>query len=360
MVESSAKALASLRILHISDHCDSNTAIEEHLFELMRRSKLHGHVPGLLRNQDPTSSESLWNKEHANTIKKYISSFKPDVVHAHKLGILSPSALMAAKQAGVKVVMSIHDFSYELDGELPRASKNSYRTSGVMRSVMSSTKICLLRQSIDKCCDSLLVPSEALYERTRSWAKHAKVLHVPYPVDCAAPQPDIDEAAPFLYAGDLEPHTGFGTLLDAQRQTGVAVQILVAGEGSLSEEARSIEGITLLGKLGWTELLNSIDNCRGLILPGNTREERRLFLLQVMAKGRPVIASTKAELDDLVVDGVTGCLLPTINAKALAHNLERLSQGGDEVHSLGNRARQKVKDENDPDLLDQRLFDIYR
>ena len=143
-------------------------------------------------------------------------------------------------------------------------------------------------------------------------------------------------------------------------QTGVAVQILVAGEGSLSEEAGSIEGVTLLGKLDWAELLNTISKCRGLILPGNTREERRLFLLQVMAKGRFVIASTRAEIDDLVVDGATGCLLPTINAQALAHCLEQLSQGGDAVHSLGERARQQVKDENDPDLLDQRLFDIYR
>jgi glycosyltransferase involved in cell wall biosynthesis len=66
--------------------------------------------------------------------------------------------------------------------------------------------------------------------------------------------------------------------------------------------------------------------------------------LEAMAAGRPVVGSRVGGIPEMIVDGVTGSLVPARDPAALAGAIEHLVQRPDEARAFGNAARQRAAD----------------
>lgn len=79
-----------------------------------------------------------------------------------------------------------------------------------------------------------------------------------------------------------------------------------------------------------------------VIIP-SFREGFPMTLLEAMSAGKPVIASDIEGIDEAIVDGETGILVPPGDPEALAGAIERLSLSPAEAVGMGNEAKSAVK-----------------
>jgi glycosyltransferase involved in cell wall biosynthesis len=81
--------------------------------------------------------------------------------------------------------------------------------------------------------------------------------------------------------------------------------------------------------------------------------------LEGMAAGRPVVASSRPVLAELIRHGQTGILVPPNDQGALARQTRLLLDDPDRRRQLGDAARKQVQDRHDAALLVKRCESIY-
>ncbi len=65
-------------------------------------------------------------------------------------------------------------------------------------------------------------------------------------------------------------------------------------------------------------------------------------ILEAMACGLPVIATDVGGNADLVIDGVTGLIVPAGDVDAIAHSLVRLARSPELAQKMGRAGRQRI------------------
>jgi glycosyltransferase involved in cell wall biosynthesis len=84
-----------------------------------------------------------------------------------------------------------------------------------------------------------------------------------------------------------------------------------------------------------------------------------LVLLEAMAAGRPVVASAVGPIPEIVVDGVTGLLVPPGDSTALAAAIVRLLRDPELASALGRAGRARVERALRIDTMVQRTEALY-
>lgn len=154
------------------------------------------------------------------------------------------------------------------------------------------------------------------------------------------------------FAGQLIERKGLGTLmaawslLESRPEGGGARRLLIAGQGPLRARLETWRGglrhpdaVELRGHL--EELAPFYHELDVLAMP-SLSEGFGLVAAEAGACGVPVVASGASSLPEIVEDGVTGLLVPPLDAPALAAALRRLLDNGDLAAELGNAARARV------------------
>jgi glycosyltransferase involved in cell wall biosynthesis len=93
-----------------------------------------------------------------------------------------------------------------------------------------------------------------------------------------------------------------------------------------------------------------------IVLPSISHEDMPIVILDAMAAGRPVVASSVAGIPEQVVDGLTGQLVPPGDPAALAGALAGVLGDPDRRAAMGKAARDRYEDNYTP----QRFVDAYR
>ncbi len=128
----------------------------------------------------------------------------------------------------------------------------------------------------------------------------------------AAPPEDY-----FLLSGRMiEPYKRVGVTVEAFRRLGM--RLVVAGDGPALAElsAKAPPNVEFVGHLQDDELVDLMRRCRAAIFP--SRDDFGLTPVEVMACGRPVLASSAGGARYTVVPGRTGELVDAETAEALA------------------------------------------
>lgn len=157
------------------------------------------------------------------------------------------------------------------------------------------------------------------------------------------------------FVGRLEPEKGLETLLEALARAQRRLQLMLVGSGSLEprlrERAASLgvaDRVHFAGYVAQEALAPYLLASDMLVLPSITtrtfREPWGLVANEAMNCGVPVVATDAvgAAAGGLVVDGVTGRVVPERDAAALGAALDELAGDPELRARLGARAREHV------------------
>lgn len=153
-------------------------------------------------------------------------------------------------------------------------------------------------------------------------------------------------------AGRLSPEKGFDVLIDAvamlKRECDIDFGIVLFGEGSLREELqRQINKLGLKSRFilaGFTAELDRFMPHFDIFVQSSHTEGLPNVLLEAAAAGVPVVATNVGGTAEVVVDKVTGLIVPPGEAQELTQAIMALLQSSDARRSMGESARNHVRE----------------
>lgn len=173
-----------------------------------------------------------------------------------------------------------------------------------------------------------------------------------------------------LFAGLIEPYKGLDDLVAAfasVARSHPGARLVIAGKPNMSltsvrvELARhGIEERTLLDArfLSQPELAAYLCAADVVVLPYRAATSSGL-LLAARRFGRPIVASAVGDFAELVVDGVSGLLVPPRDPSAMADAVIRLLDDPDLAARLGAEGKRATLDEGNWDVAAERTLAAY-
>lgn len=290
---------------------------------------------------------------------------RPDIVHSH-LAKAGFSARMAARLAGVPIVL--HSFH-----------------GNVFRGYFSPAKsrfFLLLEQFGARLSTRLITSSPRLRDDLIEFgvSTPARIAVIPYGfhLDALAQQPrfqgsfrsriGLSQSAKIIgTVGRLVSIKNLPLLLDAAalvRQHDQEISFAVVGDGELRGELESRAQELGLGDsvvfAGWQpDLLDVYADLDALVLSSDN-EGTPVSLIEAMAAGCPVVATSVGGVPDLVTDGETGRLVPRGDSNALANAILAVFNEPDRTRAMADQARKQVLERHQARDRDSDVARLYQ
>jgi glycosyltransferase involved in cell wall biosynthesis len=241
-----------------------------------------------------------------------------DVFHAHHPFLLGRTALRLARQASRPLVFTHHTLYDKYAHYVPLPTRLVAR-----QAIARSTRFA-------NAADLVVVPSAALATRLAAEGVRRRIEVVPTGVDLERFQPGDSVAArralglpvdrPFLvYVGRLDREKNLGFLLDAFATIAAqhpTVELRLVGRGTQENDLRShaarlgiASRVRFAGGVPPSEVVCHYQ-AGDLFVFASTTETQGLAVLEAMATGLPVVAIRATGVEEAVVDGVSGLLVP--------------------------------------------------
>jgi glycosyltransferase involved in cell wall biosynthesis len=163
-----------------------------------------------------------------------------------------------------------------------------------------------------------------------------------------------DDGPLVVFVGRLIDWKGVDDLLDATALAGkelTGLRVVIAGSGPLSEHLeRRVDELKLTDRVhfvGWLDRheVTALQAAADIVaVPSRTaadgsREAQGLSVIEAMALGKAVLATTTGGIPDAITDGEDGLLVPEADPAALAKGLIRLAGDPGLVARLGAAAK---------------------
>ena len=209
--------------------------------------------------------------------------------------------------------------------------------------------------------DRIVVPSLSVAQTLPGLRRGRALAIVPYALSAEAlTRPDRTPPADpvVVTVGRLHPDKGIDVLLRAMarlRDRVPAVTAVVVGPAQAGVEAHEGELVDLrhrLGLDGMVEFAGLLADPQSLLLrasvyaqPSRERTELQpIAVLEAMAVGLPVVATTVGGVPEMLGHGRLGLLVPPDDPEALASSLARILDDPDLAHRLGHAGQAHVRE----------------
>src|SRR6058998_2417760 len=230
--------------------------------------------------------------------------------------------------------------------------------------------------------DRIICNSDAIASRFAGSRWQHRVRTILNGVDLAEFHPDISGAPvraelgwvrnPIIAATSrLDPEKGHETLLEAMRIVAQQIhesRLFIAGIASVNHATRhavlqrriselKLDGmVRLLGfRHDIPQLLAAADIC---VLPADAEACGRV-LFEAMAMAKPLVATASGGTPEIVVDAVTGVLVPPKDSRALAEALVALLKNPALRNAMGAAGRERVTKQFSIEAHVQKTMDVY-
>jgi glycogen synthase len=296
----------------------------------------HGAVPvhrlplfAALAERDPRGL--LEAKRRMTAIKR---AFAPDVVHVHVGGPIAVLHLWTEAESPAPLVVTVYD--------LPPAGMESPTILEVLARAKRVAAISDARlRDLQRMLPTVSSRVTRIYPRMPA-------------ADPLAGEGVVKAEHPVLFvAGRLVPEKGFDVAVGAfarihERRRGA--RLVIAGDGpmrvALRDEIRwrGLEAsILLTGRLPRDELVAWYRRAWVTLMPSRHSESFGLVALEAMQAACPVVASRVGGLEEVVVDGETGTLVPPDDEEALSRAVEALLADEGLRRRMGASGRRRAR-----------------
>jgi glycosyltransferase involved in cell wall biosynthesis len=274
--------------------------------------------------------------EHPDEIAAAVRLLRADVVHVHNMHpLFGPRALEAARDAGARVILHLHNFRlfcsiatcfrdgapcFRCRGRftLPAVALNC--RDSLPESAVYASALALHQRTVLETVDQFVTPSNyARGQLGRLGLPSERVAVLPNYVPAAADRSSAHEGSYALAFGRLSDEKGFLVAAEAAALSGVPLKI--AGDGPLESELRGRPNTELVGRLDHAELQRLLGGAAMALIPSLGADVMPFAALEAMAAGLPVVASDSGSLPEIV--GEERCV-PRGDAHALAAAMRAL------------------------------------
>lgn len=369
---------AGVSVIDFSMHDERNLPSDYASYFVAHRSYA-AEPQGLLRRAHAALS-LIHSREAVDRIVELIDTARPDLLHCHNVyHQLTPSIIGAARDRGVPVVLTLHDYkpicpiytrlrrgrpcSDCLDQRFLNVLRHRCADGSLARSALLYAEAAAhkLMRSYEKV-DAAIAPSRFMYRAaTRSRFPPERVHVIPNGIETSCIAPSFSDDGYALFLGRLSSEKGIVTLLEAHAAIRDRVPLRVAGTGPLEHQIRErYPHAELVGHVSGTALDETIRRAAFLVVPSEWYENCPLVVLEAMAHGKAVVASDIGGIPELVVHGETGLLFSPGNRDALARCLETLMQDAGLRRRYGAAARRRAERQFSMERHIDSLLELYR
>jgi glycosyltransferase involved in cell wall biosynthesis len=289
------------------------------------------------------------------------------IVHAHNLNpALGWRALAAAREAGARVVLQLHQYRLVCavgvcftDGApctrchgrntLPGVTHGC--RGGRAEALVYAAALARWQHRLAGAVDAVVVPSEFAARQLAELGAPVGTPHVlPHPLREFAAVAPARTAGYALFAGRLEPEKGLDVAIDACRIA--QLELVVAGAGSERARFEAAPGVTFAGEVGDSDLQRLRAGAAVALMPSRFAETFGFAAAEAMAVGLPVAASRIGALPELVP---ADWLAEPGDAEGLARTLSRLTADP----AAGALGLARIREQLAPSRLASTLAAVY-
>lgn len=269
----------------------------------------------------------------------WLRRHRADIVHSHHGGL---AVRAICRAAGVRaVVQHIHSRILE-NKEGALVSQLSFRAADAVIASSQAVADCLLRCRSEVVYAGLETESEPPAAAARSGVFKLGVLT------------------------RLVPLKNVEGVIRATAQLadeGVELQTEIAGSGPSESSLRTLASELGVAErvrfLGWrSDVRNLIASWNLLVIP-SLEESFPITALEAMAAARPVVATRVGGLPELILDRVTGRLIPSGDVEALVASVAELVSDDRLADRMGLEGWKRIRDHFAPGVMAQRTVAIY-
>lgn len=269
--------------------------------------------------------EAVFSFKTLHDVKRIIKSKQIEIVHCHNtFPLISPSLYYAARQCGIPVIQTIHNFRllcpcglFYRGGHICEdcAEKNLLQSikHGCYRNSRMQTAVVAFMLQIHRVVGTFRIPSYLFLTefnrdkfQSKRWFPYRKS-YVKGNFVCRKNDEAIMMESKredlYIYAGRLDKAKGFLSLLDAWRDQRTRT-LMIFGDGKYKKEALAAckrqSNIKFMGFKPQNELFHYLKKARALIFPSELYEGFPMSLVEAFAFGTPVICSDVGNHADLV------------------------------------------------------------
>ena len=214
------------------------------------------------------------------------------------------------------------------------------------------------------------------YSRTisnQSEDSHAHVILGGVDTEKFSPDWSLSRTERVLFVGRLLPHKGVNYLIEGVPHD---MQLSIVGrpyDPRFFQHLRTLasgKNVAFHNDFDDTALIQAYRTATCIVLPsvytdvyGGTTKVPELLgqtLLEGMACGLPAICTSVASMPEIVIDGVTGFVVPPNDSRSLHETITWLRENPDCAQKMGEAARRRVLDKFTWPLVVKRCLEIYQ
>ena len=292
---------------------------------------------------------------------KICRQWKPDIIHAHWPFPHAYIALGAAKLFRIPLVLNFHGAELLLIRKKKWVKPLLKFAIGQAQAVFANSSFTAGKIKAIRDVNVEWSPyGTTLDERRETRDEREGSGLAPHPVN---------GKFKVLFVGRHIERKGIRYLIEAAKylpQDKFEIRIIGEGDltGQLKQQAAQYPHVLFTGKLPAAELAREYREANVFVLPaivdhkGDT-EGLGVVLIEAMESGLPVIASDVGGIPDVVVDNVSGLLVPEKSPVALADAIKRLAEDPQLTVQLLEGARNRIAEHFTWDNITRRQIEIY-
>jgi glycosyltransferase involved in cell wall biosynthesis len=318
------------------------------------KTSIHS-LPGLKLDEERSHAPPAPDPLTTRGLGQLAKSFRPDVVHAHDW--LIHSYLPLDRSSSPALLLSMHDYGltcatrrFMYRGEslcsgpgLPKCVRCSCEVyESVAKGAPTALGTRLSERSVRKHVDVFLPVSSAVRDLCRLAPEDTHMVINNFVVGQPAPlgnEPELEQLPqePYImYFGDVSEEKGVHNLVAAYRELESAPPLVLIGRRV--GEIEVAPGVVSLGRMPHRIVLEALRRSLFTVAPSIWSDPFPVVALEAAAAGKPTIASRIGGLQDSVVDGETGFLVPPGDRPALTQAMQRLIDDPELRERLGAAA----------------------